>query len=68
MLSKLATVCSDWDFQHTLCSHFKNFRLRTLGVPVSNSDSQEASRNSLMARSSKIELRFFVTVMFVYGN
>ena len=34
------------------------FRLRTLGVPVSNSDSREASRNSLTPRSSKFELRF----------
>ena len=38
----------------------QNFRLRTLGVPVSNSDSREASRNLLTPRSSKLELRFFL--------
>ena len=37
----------------------QNFRLRTLGVPVRNSDSREASRNSLMPRSSKLKLRIF---------
>ena len=41
-----------------LCLH-SNFRLRTLGVPVSYSDSREASRNSLTFRSSKLKLRFF---------
>ena len=29
------------------CSRIRNFRLRTLGVPVSTSNSREASRNSL---------------------
>ena len=48
--------------------HIQNFRLRTQGVPVRNSDSREVSRNSLMPRSLKFELRFFFTVMFVYGN
>ena len=68
ILLKLATVCSDWDFQHILCLH-SNFRLRTLGVPVSYSDSREASRNSLMPRSSKLKLRnFFFTVTFTLGN
>ena len=44
ILLKLATVCSDWDFQHILCLH-SNFRLHTPGVPVNYSDSREASRN-----------------------
>ena len=39
------------------CNRIRNFRLRTLGAPVSTSDSQEASRNLL--RSSKLELQFF---------
>ena len=34
----------------------QNFRLRTLGVPVRNGDSREASRNSPTPRSSKFEL------------
>ena len=58
ILSKLATVYSGWDFQHILWPH-SNFRLRTLGVPVSTSDSREASRNSLTLRSSKLKLRIF---------
>ena len=58
ILLKLATVCSDWDFQHILCLHSK-FRLRTLGVPVSKSDSREPSRNSLTPRSRKLKLRIF---------
>ena len=41
-----------------LCLH-SNFRLRTLGVPVSYSDSREASQNSLTLRSSKLKLRIF---------
>ena len=43
----------------TYFGRIQNFRLHTLGVPVSNSDSGEASQNSLMPRSSKLELRFF---------
>ena len=42
----------------TYYGRIQNFRLHTLGVPVSNSDSQEALRNSLMLRSSKLELTF----------
>ena len=56
--SKLATVRSDWDFQHILWPH-SNFRLHTLGVPVINSDSGEASRNSLTPRSWKLKLKIF---------
>ena len=69
IFAKLATVCSDWDFQHILWPH-SNFRLRTLGVPVRNSDSREASRNSLTPRSPKLQLRIFFlfTVTFTYGN
>ena len=37
----------------------QNFRLHTLGVPVSNSDSREASQNLRMPQSSKFEFRFF---------
>ena len=37
----------------------RNLRLRTLGVPVRNSDSREASRNSLTLRSPKLKLRIF---------
>ena len=59
--SKPATVCSDWDFQHILWPH-SNFRLRTLGVPVINSDSGEASRNSLTPRSSKLKLKIFFSL------
>ena len=58
IFAKLATICSDWDFQHILWPH-SNFRLRTLGVPVRNSDSREASRNSLTPRSPKLQLRIF---------
>ena len=43
----------------TYYGRIQNFRLRTLGVPVRNSDSREASRNSLTSSSSKLELRFF---------
>ena len=43
----------------TYYGRIQNFRLRTLGVPVSNSNSGEASRNWLTPRSSKLELRFF---------
>ena len=43
----------------TYYSRIQNFRLHTLGVPVSTSDSREASRNSLTFRSSKLELRIF---------
>ena len=39
----------------TYYGRIQNFRFRTLGVPVSNSDSREASQNSL----TKFELRFF---------
>ena len=72
IFAKLATVCSDWDFQHILWPH-SNFRLRTLGVPVRNSDSREASRNLLTPRSPKLQLRIFFflflfTVTFTYGN
>ena len=56
------------EISSTYYGRIQNFRLRTLGVPVSNSDSQEASRNSLMLQSSKLELRLFVTMMFAYGN
>ena len=52
----------------TCYGRIQNSRLRTLGVPVSNSDSREALRNSHMPRSSKFELRFFFTVMFPYTN
>ena len=54
----------------TYYGRIQNFRLRTLGVPVSTSDSREASRNSLTFRSSKLELKnfFFFTVTFTYGN
>ena len=38
----------------------QNFRLCTLAVPVSNSDSREASRNLRTPRNSKFELRFFL--------
>ena len=41
----------------TYYGRIQNFRLRTLGVPVSNSDSGEASENSLTPRSSKLKLR-----------
>ena len=55
----------------TYYGRIHNFRLRTLGVPVSTSDSQEASRNSL--RSSKFEFIIFFplfpfTVVLAYGN
>ena len=43
----------------TYYGRIQNFRLRTLGVPVSTSDSREASRNSLTIRSSKLELKNF---------
>ena len=43
----------------TYYGRIQNFRLRTLGVPVSTSDSREASRNSLTFRSSKLELKIF---------
>ena len=39
----------------TYNGRIQNFRLRTLGVPVSNSDSQEASRNSLTPRSYNLD-------------
>ena len=42
----------------TYYGHIQNFRLRTLGVPVSNSYSWEALHNSLTSWSSKSELRF----------
>ena len=44
----------------TYYGRIQNFRLRTLGVPVSTSDSREASRNSLTLRSSKLKLRIFL--------
>ena len=44
----------------TYYGRIQNFRLRTLGVPVSNSDSREASQNSL----TKFELRFFFSFIF----
>ena len=44
----------------TYYGRIQNFRLRTLGVPVSTSDSREASRNSLTPRSSKLELKTFL--------
>ena len=43
----------------TYYGRIQNFRLHTLGVPVSTSDSREASRNSLTLRSSKLELKIF---------
>ena len=43
----------------TYYSRIQNFRLHTLGVPVSNSDSREALRNSLMPRSRKLKLKNF---------
>ena len=56
ILSKLApfTVTG---ITSTYYGRIQNFRLHTLGVPVSTSDSQEASRSSL--RSSKLELKTF---------
>ena len=50
----------------TYYGRIQNFRLRTLGVPVSTSDSREASRNSLTLRSSKLELRIFFLHRDVY--
>ena len=44
----------------------QNFRLRTLGVPVSYSDSREASRNSLTPRSPKLKLTIFFLHRDVY--
>ena len=41
----------------TYYGRIQNFRLHTLGVPVSTSESQEASRNSLTPRSLKLKLR-----------
>ena len=46
----------------TYYGRIQSFRLRTLGVPVRNSDSREASRNSLM----KFELRFFFSRCDIY--
>ena len=66
ILLKLAMVCSAWDFKHILCLH-SNFRLHTLGVPVSTSDSREASRNSLTLRSSKLKIRIFFLHRDVYA-
>ena len=43
----------------TCYGRIQNFRLRTLGVPVSNSNSREASRNLRTSRGSKFEFRFF---------
>ena len=43
----------------TYYGRIQNFRLRTLGVLVRNSDSREASLNSLTTRSSKLKLRIF---------
>ena len=43
----------------TYYGRIRNFRLRTLGVPVRNSDSREASQNSLTLRSPKLKLRIF---------
>ena len=44
----------------TYYGRIQNFRLRTLGVPVRNSDSREASRNSLTYGSPKLKLRIFL--------
>ena len=46
----------------TYYGRIQNFRLRTLGVPVSTSDSREALRNSLTLRISKLELRIFFSL------
>ena len=56
ILSKLAPFTVTGITSTHYC-RIQNFRLRTLGVPVSTSNSQEASRNSL--RSSKLELKNF---------
>ena len=44
----------------TYYGRIQNFRLRTLGVPVSNSDSREALQNSL----TKFELGYFFSLSF----
>ena len=53
----------------TYYGRIQNFRLHTLGVPVSTSDSREASRNTLP--SSKLEFKIFFlfpfTVVLEYG-
>ena len=50
----------------TYYGRIQNFRLRRLGVPVRNSDSREASRNSLTSCSLKLKLRFFFSHRDVY--
>ena len=46
----------------TYYGRIRNFRLHTLGVLVSNSDSGAASRNSFMPRSLKLKLNFFFSL------
>ena len=56
MLSKLATVCSDWDFQHMLCSHLKILDCVHWEFQLVTAIHEKLREIRCMPRSSKFEI------------